>query len=75
MDRFANAHFLGPFDHKEHFFIDTMIVKREGALARRHAGEVVAGLLRTQERRDKPHTRVKSLGCSARGGEGGGAGL
>ncbi|CAL1240622.1 protein of unknown function [Candidatus Methylocalor cossyra] len=75
IDRITDTDFTLSFDNEEHFFIDTVVVKRKGTLARWHSGEVIAKFLRANQWSNHSHTGIKSLGSRACGGEGRGTGL
>ena len=51
----------GAIEHEEHLLVGVVIVKREGALAWRHRGHVVAQLARAEVRCDRGELRLESF--------------
>ena len=57
----AKAQCSGAIEHEEHLLVGVVIVKREGALAWRHRGHVVAQLARAEVRCDRGELRLESF--------------
>src|SRR6187551_1385060 len=61
----AHAQFAAALQDEEHLFVGMMIVEREGALAWRHGGDVVAQHPRADARAHRAAARTESFGGSA----------